>query len=489
MRNRLLLVLVAALLATPALAQTTRPAPETETEYAAALLDGEKIGHVVSTRTVTDETVTTTTETQITIARMGIPMTVTQKETTVETRDGKPISFMSEQNLSGLTERVEATVKDGKLRLTSAGLMGSRTETLDWPEGAVFSEGARLIQMDKGLEPGTEYTFTIFEPSMGEPTDVHVVIGEKEKVDLLGRVVLLTEVKSTMKAGMAGKITATTYVNNEAEPQKTVVPMLGMTLELLACPKEVALAKVQPVDFFDRMILQAPKPLPRNAAAVTYTLKPKPGRKLEVPATDEQTVEKGEDGVLRVTVRPIEAPSGAKLPYRGDDEAALVALKPTRYVQSDDAEVKALAQKAISDATDAAKAARRIEKFVRTHITKKNLTVGYASAAEVAESKEGDCTEHAVLVAAMCRAAGIPAQVVTGVAYVERFGGRKHIFGPHAWAQAYIGGKWVGLDAALPRSFDPGHLTLSIGGGDPTDFFDLLSTLGYFRIAGIEPVR
>ena len=38
---------------------------------------------------------------------------------------------------------------------------------------------------------------------------------------------------------------------------------------------------------------------------------------------------------------------------------------------------------------DAATAARRIEKFVRKYINKKNLSVGYASALEVARSRRG----------------------------------------------------------------------------------------------------
>ena len=84
----------------------------------------------------------------------------------------------------------------------------------------------------------------------------------------------------------------------------------------------------------------------------------------------------------------------------------------------------------------------------------------------------------------MCRAVGIPAQVVSGVAYVERFGDRKHIFGPHAWVRAYVGGKWVGLDAAL--GYNPGRITLSVGDGDLADFFGMVNTLGCFKITKVE---
>jgi len=69
--------------------------------------------------------------------------------------------------------------------------------------------------------------------------------------------------------------------------------------------------------------------------------------------------------------------------------------------------------------------APRIEQFVGDHIDEKNLSIGYASALEVAQSKQGDCSEHAVLAAAICRAAGIPARVATGLVYVEEFMARK----------------------------------------------------------------
>ena len=68
-------------------------------------------------------------------------------------------------------------------------------------------------------------------------------------------------------------------------------------------------------------------------------------------------------------------------------------------------------------------AVRRIESFVARYIDNKSMSVGYASAVEVVESRQGDCSEFAVLTAALCRAVGIPAQVVVGIAYVKEFAG------------------------------------------------------------------
>jgi transglutaminase-like putative cysteine protease len=186
-----------------------------------------------------------------------------------------------------------------------------------------------------------------------------------------------------------------------------------------------------------------------------------------------------------VTVEPVTAPSKVTFPYKGDDLAILIAMRPTRFVQSHDKKIVTLAHLAIGNTNDAGIAARKIEDFVANYIENKNLSVGYASAAEVAVSRQGDCSEFAVLTAALCQAVGIPAQVVTGVAYVDDWSGFQG-FGGHAWTQAYIGDKWVGLDSAFKSAgrggFGPGHIALAVGNGNPEDFFNIVSTIGQFKI-------
>ncbi|MFC1739760.1 transglutaminase family protein, partial [Planctomycetota bacterium] len=111
-------------------------------------------------------------------------------------------------------------------------------------------------------------------------------------------------------------------------------------------------------------------------------------------------------------------------------------------------------------------------------------------AVEVARSRQGDCTEFAVLTAAICRALGIPAKVVVGLAYVSEYKGLEHRFGGHAWTQAYVGNRWIGIDAAFRSAglggYGPGHITLAKGNGNPEDFFALLNTLGQFKIEKAE---
>ncbi len=467
------------------------PARQTEdegAEYLAVFMDGNKVGHGVQTRTVTGAKVTTSEKVSMTISRANIPVTVNMTETSVESVDGKPLAFEVVQELAAMIMKVSGRVDPkGTVAVVSSSMGSEQKTTFAWPEGAVMAEGLRLLTLDKGLKEGLEYTVKVFSPGFMQSVDARVRIGAKRDVDLLGRVVALTEVTTAMSIPGAGPIVSTEYVDDELRTLKSIVPIAGIKVEMVACTKEFALAENDVFEVIDKMFLASPEPLDDvgGASSIRYYLSPKKDAKLTIPANDNQQVERLDDGKVALTVRPVVAAPGARFPYEGQNKVALEALKPTRFVQSDRKEIIALARRAVGNTKDAAAAVRKIEAFVGEYVENKSLSVGYASAAEVAASKQGDCSEFAVLTVALCRAVGIPAQVVTGVAYVDDFRGFQG-FGGHAWTQAYVGGKWVGLDAAFKGTgrggYDAGHIALAAGNGDPEGFFDLVTTLGQFKI-------
>ena len=465
---------------------------EEEIEYSAVFMQGKKVGHAIHTRKVQDEKVTTSEQVSITISRVGVPVTVEMSETTAETIDGKPLSFESVQLLGFMTMKVTGTVNErGIVELTNSGLGGAQKSTMPWPDGAVMSEGLRLRTLKHGLEAGVEYSVKVFNPGMMQAVDATVSIGEKKDVDLLGRVVKLTEMTTTLAVPGAGPVASTSYVDDEMQTLKSTTAMAGMQVEIVSCPKEFALGDNDVLELIGMMFVDTPVSLgnPRSAAAITYWIVPNPGAEFDVPTTDNQEVERLANGNIKLVVRPVSAPSGSRFPYKGSDADLQEALKSTRFLQCDREDVMKLARKAINDAKDAGEAVQRIEAFVATYIEDRSLSVGYASAAEVLESRQGDCSEFAVLTAALCRAVGIPAQVVVGIAYVQDFAGREG-FGGHAWTRAYVGGKWVGLDAAFKGSgrggHDAGHIALAVGNGEPADFFNMASALGAFKIEKLE---
>jgi len=459
------------------------------TQYMAVMLAGKKVGHSIATFKISEGKALTNVKMVITLSRGSISITISVDSLTIETPDGKPLGFSMTMNQGpfGRTKTLGSVQKDGTCKIVTDTAGMKQDKSIPWPKGALLSHGRMLIERKAGLKPGTTITSPVFDPTSQAAFTVTSTVGEKTKVDLFGRVVMLTEVKSEMQSSM-GKINTTTYVDDEFVPLRSITPMMGMKLELIDCSARVALAPNEMLDIVSKVILASPVPLSKKALAgpLAYTIKPTSS---EVKPTflkgDNQTVKTNGDGTISLTVTATPAPPNAPLPYRGKDKDALEALKPSRYVQSDHKTIKALATKAVAGAKDAATAAARIEKFVSSYIKTKSLSVGYATAVEVAESREGDCSEHAVLTAALCRAAGIPARVITGLAYVERFGEHRNVFGPHAWNQAYVGGKWIGLDSAL-GGYNTGHVALAHGEGISDAMFDVVNTIGNFKIVKID---
>jgi hypothetical protein len=457
-------------------------------DYMAVFLDGKKIGHSISKQSSDDGKVASSTEMSITISRGPMSVNLTVSESSLETEDGKPLEFTSVMDMGIMAQTAQGKLgPDGKWKLTQTSGGQTRTSDLQWPAGAMLSHGLRLAADKQGYKPGVKYTVKGFDSSSQSAVEMAISIGEKTRVDLLGRVVELYEVKTTM-TGKMGAVPSVSYVDDKGEMLKTTTEMMGMKLQMVACDKAVALAATEPVELMSKVVLASPAKLSdaANAKAVVYELAPSgSAAKLgDILSDENQTVRPGKS-TTTVTVKPLTPPTGAGFPYKGTDKALLEAIKPNSVLQSDDPKVVELARKAVGDTRDAAEACLRIQKFVHEYITGKDLSVGYATASEVAISREGDCTEHAVLAAAMCRALGIPAEVAVGVAYVPEFLGQKDVFGPHAWYRANVGGKWVYYDAALPGGYDALHLCLTSGDGTPGNFFGIVNTLGQFTIKSV----
>ncbi|MDJ0919157.1 MAG: transglutaminase domain-containing protein [Woeseiaceae bacterium] len=93
-----------------------------------------------------------------------------------------------------------------------------------------------------------------------------------------------------------------------------------------------------------------------------------------------------------------------------------------------------------------------VTRFTYEQIGDKHYRTGFDIASQVADSLEGDCTEHAVLNAALMRANGFSARVVLGVIIVLNEQGATAA--GHAWNEIYHDGGWHIHDATLPME-DP----------------------------------
>jgi hypothetical protein len=446
-----------------------------EDQWFTVLLDGRKIGSFEAKRAVRGQEVHTTQTLEIELERAGVKVALGSSESATETIEGTPLAFASTSRLSGSETRIEGRVRDGSIDLDTTTGGATQHRKMPWPARALLPEGLRLAGVRAGLAAGTRYSALAFQPSSLDAAEITSTVAAPERVDLPGGARDLHPVDQVL-AFPGAPMKTRAWIDADQTVHKLTLPMMGVELVLLACDRACATAPNQGSDVFSRTLMPSPRALriEELAGTMRYTLaSPRNESALALPDTDEQSVvARGGERIVTIH-RDARARKGEK-PDPSD-------YKPNDWLQSEAPEIVRLAKQAAGDAATPLERMRRVETFVRGYIRSKTLDVGYASALEVARKPEGDCTEHALLVAALGRALGIATRVVDGLAYAPGFAGKDQVFVPHAWAQAWVDGRWQSFDAALP-GFDAGHIALGIGDGDPWRFYAGLDLLGRIEL-------
>ena len=218
-----------------------------------------------------------------------------------------------------------------------------------------------------------------------------------------------------------------------------------------------------------------------RAGTIRYWLRVDGDSSSTLPETGEQHVERREPG-WTVTVCAQHcgretAPTAAELQQ---------ARAPTPWLQSKDPSIRMLARSANGNFSQRMLG---LEVAVRKQLSAGVDYRNYLTSREAFDARVGDCTEYAVLLAAVVRASGYPARVVAGLAYSTRFAERMHSFGPHMWVQVWDGRRWVSQDAAL-GAFEAGRIALVVGDGSPESLrgvTSLIRRLHIERAAAVQP--
>ena len=157
---------------------------------------------------------------------------------------------------------------------------------------------------------------------------------------------------------------------------------------------------------------------------------------------------------LKVLPRKSEPKSSFMLPIKGAEFEPY--LKPGREIRSDDKSVIEKARSIAGDERDAWKIAGKLAEWTFKNITWKR--VDNATAAQTLATLEADCLEFSQLYVAMARSLGLPARLVSGLAYSGAS------FGGHAWVEVYVG-EWIELDPTWGTNFvDATHIRNSANG-------------------------
>ena len=508
-------------------ADPSPPSVKTFDRWYAVYLADQRVGWSRATvETVSDPpSIVTSTQIRVTVRRGQVQMSIEAKNRFVETPDGRPIRAESRQQLGRMGVSQTLTFNDDGVELVT--LQGGQETRRKMPMPRVPGGGSwlppaaahRYVERQMADE-AEEFSCWTLDPSMGtEPFRFHVIQKGSEDVEVLGKIVpaIVWDTKISVLPG----ITSRQYVDDQGREVKTTMRLMpGMELSIIEADRELALAAVDPPELMASTLLRSHTPIrdPRSARRVVYEL----GYRHDPSSKDQagvdvdhwvvhggyQAVRLAEDGRSARVVVDLDRPVGVNGAGLGAGPGAS-CLQPNVMLRCDDPQIVQLVASALAGlepeartpgittpgastpGVSAVEKAMALRRFVSDHVVEKDLSVGFATASEVARTGQGDCTEHAVLLAAMLRAAGIPCRVVSGLIYVDEFLGQRQVFGYHMWTQAWIppaptpgpgspalapggvssasgaetsggNGYWMDLDATLPGAhFDAAHIALA----------------------------
>jgi hypothetical protein len=348
-----------------------------------------------------------------------------------------------------------------------------------------------------------------------------MVARDWEQTPLLHGTYELLHIDSVAIFPDGNRLEQTLWTDHAGEKLKT--HSQAMAMETFRVAKDEALEKSETARFDVGLttIVKLEKPLPgaHDTQRAVYRVHLTGGDPAAVFVSGStQKVKSLDANTAEVTVyalRPNQ-PGNSDVPA---DPPTAADREPNNWIQSDNPKIIALAKEAAGDETDPWQTAVKLEQFVHKYINRTDYSQAFASAAEVLETREGDCTEYAVLLAALCRARGIPARVAIGLVYVPQAQG----FGYHMWTEIYIKenfinksplplgegkdegkdtsprplgegkgeDKWIAIDATLAKGgIGAGHLELAHsnlkGASAYSSFLPVVQVVGRLKIEVIE---
>jgi hypothetical protein len=406
--------------------------------------------------------------------------------TSLETPGGQLIEFETVTQMGTEKSKTSGRVVGDKLEIQADTLGKTVTNSSAWsPENGGFYALEQSLRR-KPMQPGEKRSLRLLLLGFNELVTAELTARDYERTPLLTGSYDLLRLDSQLVFADGRKLPSTDWVDRTGEVLKSYSEM--MNLESYRVTKAEALDEkdLGNVDLLSGLAVRLKQPLvgAHQAKQISYQVTLDHGDPAAVFVSGvSQEVKSIDPHTAAITVYALRPGQGGGNSHAADDPPTAGDREPNNTIQSDDTAVVALAKEGAGDEKDPWTVAVALERFVNRLIQKKDFSQAFATAAEVARSREGDCTEHAVLLAALARARGIPARVAMGLVYVER----AQAFLYHMWTEVYIDGRWIPIDATLARGgIGAGHLKLAhsnLKGVSPySSFLPVVQVMGQLQV-------
>jgi hypothetical protein len=445
----------------------------------AAAVDGTQIGylHWVATEQEKDgkKFLHGIKHQKFTVDRFGQVVSQFGEESTIETPDGEVLVTSMRQGLGkDQALALSGVVEGNKLKVTGEGNAKGAVNEIPWPGGVTGVAREPALMRETRLKPGERFEYLTYVAQVNRVVKVTVTFEAEEMKALWPSTPERKLRRYISKMDPVGNFklpAAVTWVDVETgEPYMVEFdfPGLGGRVTFLRTTKEAATAPItNPVKLFNAQSIRLNTEIPNvhSKNLVIY--------KVAVPRDDEPGTAfpsdarqelKNLDEKAKTFELHVSALRGPKAGAKAEPAPGKEFLGSSFFINWDNPEVKGAAMKALAglgaNATDWDKA-KAVERWVKQNMQAVEFSQAMATADNVAKTLSGDCTEYAMLSAAMCRAAGVPSRTVLGLVYAPGPGG-KPFLAYHMWFEVYAEGQWLPLDATLGQGgIGPGHVKIA----------------------------
>ncbi|MBN2564983.1 MAG: transglutaminase domain-containing protein [Candidatus Eisenbacteria bacterium] len=422
-----------------------------------ATLGGAPMGHVHETVSVDEDGLLVTLMISDYTMRRGHELVVIKgSDEWRETVEGDAVSFSQTRKMAVETQELDATVDPGRVRVRKSDGRDAVFTTVPFEGRLLFPNAIERLHAAKGFAAGSNYSYKTFDTDFEVVADYRVTVIGPDEIEVMGQARELN--KLLLESAVYEGIEVYEWRDDDGRLWREEIPALGSVRQRAA--SDVASRESEAIDMLAASTIRSNVmiPSPRAVDEAVYELWLENGDITADIVEDgrQEVVGRTERGVLLKVRRVVPTPGTTiKFPVRSTPLKDYLDGNP--MMQTWYPILLGTASKSVWESgQDTWQGAKQIEEWVYNTIEQKDLGTAFASAREVMERRSGDCTEHAVLMAAMTRAVGIPSKIAAGLVYHE--GG----FSYHMWVEVWTGEGWYALDPTMGEgSVDATHLKLA----------------------------
>ncbi len=394
----------------------------------------------------------------------------------IEDADGSLRTLTETQRAGKQHTETSGSVFNGKLKLTERDLAQPTNPQksiaeIATPDGVWGPMGIQQILLRRPMQPKDRYAAVVFVELLHQFAKVELLAGQWEDTPVgTDSLAKLLPIDVTLQAG-SNMLKTRNWINVNGEVIKSVL-LTGWNLQTFRATREVA-QRIDSESLVDLVTttaipIEGLKQDPHQASQTVYRIDANDVDPFGlISPRSNQTLHSITARSAEVTVYQIRPTSSLAKEIELDPPTDACRTAST-VIQSDDPLIERLAIDLVGQSQQPVEIAAKLTRGVFERISKKNFSRAFASAREVAQALEGDCTEHSVLLVALLRNRGIPARIASGLVYTNSQPQPSMAY--HMWVEAWLNQRWLPLDATTGGLIGTGHIKFlesPLDGGNP----------------------